>query len=101
MTVIVRAGGSKGEIIVGDNKDKLEDKDGDVEIGDGVGGKDRDDVGYSFSRGGEFINADDEEKCEDRAAGTERCNQVGGGDRDDVNPEFSGDNTCEETPENR
>ncbi len=79
-----------GEIIVGNDKGKFGDKgEEDVESGDGVGGKDRDDVGKSSSREGEIVDKDDEKKdAKGRAAGTESCDKVGGGDRDDMNTEF-------------
>ena len=82
----------RGEIIVGNDGDKGKD----VKSGDGVEGKDRDDVGKSSSREGEIIDKDDEEKCEGRATDTESCDKVGGGDRDDLNTELSGDDICEE-----
>lgn len=45
----------RGEIIVGNDKGKFGDKGEDVESGDGVGGKDRDDIGKSSSREGEIV----------------------------------------------
>lgn len=52
-----------GEIIVGNDKGKFGDKgEEDVESGDGVGGKDRDDVGKSSSREDEIVDKDDEKK---------------------------------------
>ena len=93
MTAVVRAGKCRGEITIGDDGDK----DKDAKSGDGVEGKDKDDVRKSSSREGEIIDKDDEEKCEGRAAGTKSCDEVGGGDRDDVNSELSGDDIGEET----
>lgn len=93
VTAVVRAGKCSGEITIGDDGDK----DKDAKSGDGVEGKDKDDVRKSSSREGEIIDKDDEEKCEGRAAGTKSCDEVGGGDRDDVNTELSGDDIGEET----
>lgn len=64
----MQASRSKDKIIIGNNKNKLEDKDKDVETGDGVKGKDRDNIEYSSSCWGKFINMDDKDKFEDRTA---------------------------------
>lgn len=56
MTAVVRRGRCGGGIIVGDDKGKFGDKVEDVESIDGVGSKDRDDIGKDFSHEGKIVD---------------------------------------------
>lgn len=66
---VVQVGRCGIEIIFGGDKGKFGDKLEDFEIGEGAGGKNKDDVEKRFSCKGKIVDKDDKKKCKSKVGG--------------------------------